>query len=56
MGNFLIEEVLEISQRNELSKLDLDTAHFMSSAISLYKNMDLKKQFLIQKLLFQKDC
>ena len=37
LGNLLIEEVIEISQGNEFSKLFLDTAHFMSSAISLYK-------------------
>ena len=37
LGNLLIEEVIEISQGNEFSKLYLDTAHFMSSAISLYK-------------------
>jgi len=37
LGNLLIEEVIEISHENEFSKLYLDTAHFMSSAISLYK-------------------
>ena len=37
LGNLLIEEVIEISQGNEFSKLYLDTAQFMSSAISLYK-------------------
>ena len=37
LGNLLIEEVIGISQGNEFSKLYLDTAHFMSSAISLYK-------------------
>ena len=43
LGNLLIEEVIEISQRNELSKLYLDTAHFMSSAISLYKKYGFKE-------------
>ena len=43
LGNLLIEEVIEISQGNEFSKLYLDTAHFMSSAISLYKNFGFKK-------------
>ena len=43
LGNLLIEEVIEISQRNEFYKLYLDTAHFMSSAISLYKNYGFKK-------------
>ena len=37
LENLLIEEVIEISQGNEFSKLYLDTAYFMSSAISLYK-------------------
>ena len=37
LGNLLIEEVIEISKGNEFSKLYLDTAQFMSSAISLYK-------------------
>ena len=37
LGILLIEKVLEISQGNEFSKLYLDTEHFMSSAISLYK-------------------
>ena len=37
LGNLLIEEVIEISQGNEFLKLYLDTVHFMSSPISLYK-------------------
>ena len=36
LGNLLIEEIIKISQGNKFSKLYLDTAHFMSSAISLY--------------------
>ena len=43
LGNLLIEEVIEISLKNELSKLYLDTAHFMSSAISLYKKYGFKE-------------
>ena len=43
LGNFLIEEVIEISQGNEFLKLYLDTAHFMSSAISLYKKYGFKE-------------
>ena len=43
LGNLLIEEVIEISQGNEFSKLYLDTAHFMSSAISLYKKYGFKE-------------
>ena len=37
LGNLLIEEVINISEKNDFSKLYLDTAHFMSSAITLYK-------------------
>ena len=36
LGNLLIEEVIDVSKGNGFSKLYLDTAHFMSSAISLY--------------------
>ena len=43
LGNLLIEEVIEISQGNKFSKLYLDTAHFMSSAISLYKKYGFKE-------------
>ena len=43
LGNILIEEVIDISQGNEFSKLYLDTAHFMSSAISLYKKYGFKE-------------
>ena len=43
LGNLLIEEVIEISQGNEFSKLYLDTAHFMASAISLYKKYGFKE-------------
>ena len=64
LGNLLIEEIIEISQRNEYSKLYLDTAHFMSSAISLYKKYGFKEttsypesvlpQGLINKMIFMK--
>ena len=43
LGNLLIEEVIEISQGNEFLILYLDTAHFMSSAISLYKKYGFKE-------------
>jgi len=43
LGNLLIEKVIEISQGNEFSELYLDTAHFMSSAISLYKKFGFKE-------------
>ena len=43
LGAILIEEVIEISQGNGFSKLYLDTAHFKSSAISLYKKYGFKE-------------
>ena len=43
LGNLLIEEVIDVSKGNGFSKLYLDTAHFMSSAISLYKKFGFKE-------------
>ena len=43
LGNLLIEEVIRISQGNEFSKVYLDTANFMSSAITLYKKFGFKE-------------
>ena len=43
LGILLIEEVIEVSQGNDYSRLYLDTAHFMSSAISLYKKYGFKE-------------
>jgi len=43
LGNLLIEEVIGISQGNEFSKVYLDTANFMSSAITLYKKFGFKE-------------
>ena len=54
LGNLLIEEVIEISQRNEFSKLYLDTAHFMSSAISLYKKYGFKETTSYQESVIPK--
>ena len=34
LGDILIEEVIRVSKENGLSKLYLDTAHFMSSPLS----------------------
>ena len=42
LGNLMIEEVIRVSKENGYSKLYLDTAHFMSSEISLYKNFGFK--------------
>ena len=43
LGNLLIEEVIDVSKGNGFSKLYLDTAHFISSAISLYKEFGFKE-------------
>ena len=43
LGNLMIENVISISEENGFSKLFLDTAIFMSSAISLYKNYGFKE-------------
>ena len=42
LGNLMIEEVIRVSKENGYSKLYLDSAHFMSSATSLYKNYGYK--------------
>ena len=43
LGNLLIEEVIDVSKGNGFSKHYLDTVHFMSSAISLYKKFGFKE-------------
>ncbi len=43
LGNLLIEEVIDISKGNKFSKLYLDTANFMYSAIYLYKKFGFKE-------------
>ena len=43
IGNLMIEEVIDVSKGNGFSKLYLDTAHFMSSAMSLYKKFGFKE-------------
>ena len=55
LGNLLIEEVIEISKGNEFSKLYLDTAHFMSSAISLYKKYGFKETTAYPESVLPKD-
>ena len=54
LGDLLIEEVIEISQGNEFSKLYLDTAHFMYSAISLYKKFWFKETTSYQESVILK--
>ena len=43
LGNLMIEEVIEVAKENDFSKLYLDTAQFMSSAINLYKKYGFEK-------------
>ena len=43
LGDLMIEEVIRVSKENGYSKLYLDTAHFMSSAVSLYKKFGFKE-------------
>ena len=43
LGNLMIEEVIRVSKENGYSKLYLDTALFMSSAVSLYKKFGFKE-------------
>ena len=43
LGNLMIEEVIEVAKKNSYSKLYLDTAQFMSSAVSLYEKYGFKK-------------
>jgi len=43
LGNLIIEEVIRVSKENGYSKLYLDTAHFMFSAIPLYNNFGFKE-------------
>ena len=43
LGNLMIEKVISISEENGFSKLFLDTALFMSSAVSLYKKFGFKE-------------
>ena len=43
LGNLMVEKVIIISEENGFSKLFLDTATFMSSAVSLYKKFGFKE-------------
>ena len=43
LGDLMIEKVISISEENGFSKLFLDTALFMSSAVSLYKKFGFKE-------------
>ena len=43
LGNLMVEKVISISKENGFSKLFLDTAIFMSSAVSLYKKFGFKE-------------
>ena len=43
LGNLMIEEVIEIAKENGYSKLYLDTAQYMSSAVTLYKKFGFEE-------------
>ena len=43
LGNLMIEKVISVSKENGVSKLYLDTALFMSSAVYLYKKFGFKE-------------
>ena len=43
LGNLMIEKVISVSKENGFSKLYLDTALFMSSAVYLYKKFGFKE-------------
>ena len=43
LGNLMVEIVISISEEKGFSKLFLDTAIFMSSAVSLYKKYGFKE-------------
>ena len=43
LGNLMIEEVIEVAKENGYSKLYLDTAQYMSSAVTLYKKFGFEE-------------
>ena len=43
LGNLMIEEVIEIAKENGYSKLYLDTAQYMSSAVTLYNKFGFEE-------------
>ena len=51
----MIEEVIRVSKENGYSKLYLDIAQFMSSAISLYKNFGFKETSSYQESVHPKE-
>ena len=55
LGNLKIEEVIRVSKENGYSKLYLDTGHFMSSAISLYKKYGFKETTSYPESVIPKD-
>ena len=55
LGNLIIEEVIRVSKENGYSKLYLDTVHFMSSAISLYKKYGFKETTSYPESVIPKD-
>ena len=51
----MIEEMIRVSKENGSSKLYLDTAHFMSSAISLYKKYGFNETTAYPESVLPKD-
>ena len=43
IGNLMIEEVIKVAKENGYSKLYLDTAQYMSSAVTLYKKFGFQE-------------
>ena len=54
LGDLLIGEVIDVLKGNGLSKLYLDTAHVMSSAISLYKKFGFNETSFFPENAFPK--
>ena len=59
LGNLMVEKVISISEENGFTKLFLDTAIFMSSAVSLYKKFGFKEidsypECIVAKELWEK--
>ena len=59
LGNLMIEEVIEVAKENGYSKLYLDTAQYMSSAVTLYKKFGFEEiepypECIVPKELWEK--
>ena len=59
IGNLMIEEVIKVAKENGYSKLYLDTAQYMSSAVTLYKKFGFEEtepypECIVPKKLWEK--